>query len=132
MLATNVNYMFTFVAMQERLAIILKHYKLTQQEASFLFNVSKANISHILSGRNKASLEFIMSIKDAKKELELEWLIYGRSPMFKKKELDSSSALKIDKQSIYRSIENIEHTLDMINREVNYRLNEIKEEIGKL
>jgi transcriptional regulator with XRE-family HTH domain len=130
MWVTYVNNKITFVNMQERLAVILKHYKLTQQEASILFSVSKANISHILSGRNKASLEFIMSIKDAKKELELEWLIYGRSPMFKKKE-ESGRVSEIDKPSIYRAIENIEHTLEMINREVNYRLNEIKEEIGK-
>jgi uncharacterized FlaG/YvyC family protein len=50
--------------------------------------------------------------------------------MFKKKE-ESGRVSEIDKPSIYRAIENIEHTLEMINREVNYRLNEIKEEIGK-
>jgi len=122
--------MFTFVNMKERLAIILNHYKLSQQEASEIFNVSKANISHILSGRNKPSLEFIMSIKDNKSELELEWLIYGKGRMFLKQK-SSKTENSLDKQLVYRSIENIEHTLEMINREVNYRLNEIKEVVKK-
>lgn len=123
--------MVTFANMQHRLATILKHYNLTQQEASNLFQVSKANISHILSGRNKASLEFIMNIKNAKNELELEWLVFGKPPMIKRNTEEKTGPI-VNKQAIQRSIENIEHSLEMINRDVNYRLNKIKEEIKKL
>jgi transcriptional regulator with XRE-family HTH domain len=41
-------------------------------------------MSHILSGRNKPSLDFLMKIHDAFDEVNLEWLILGKSSSLSK------------------------------------------------
>jgi transcriptional regulator with XRE-family HTH domain len=39
--------------------------------------VQRSSISHLLNGRNKPSLEFILKINDAFKEVDLQWLLFG-------------------------------------------------------
>lgn len=46
-------------------------------------NVARASISHILSGRNKPSYDFIQSIGQNYPNLNLEWLITGKGKMYK-------------------------------------------------
>ena len=43
--------------------------------------VQRSNISHVLSGRNKPSLDFLMKIKDRFPEIQWEWLIEGKGAM---------------------------------------------------
>ncbi len=45
--------------------------------------VQRATISHILSGRNKASLEVVQKILDAFPEISAEWLVKGNGNMTK-------------------------------------------------
>jgi transcriptional regulator with XRE-family HTH domain len=39
--------------------------------------VGRSSISHILSGRNKPSLDFVMSIIEQFNEVDFNWLLYG-------------------------------------------------------
>ncbi|WP_375238675.1 helix-turn-helix domain-containing protein [Aurantibacter sp.] len=52
-----------------------------QESASGFANkigVQRSSISHILSGRNKPSLEFVMKVLDTFPEVELYWLLNGK------------------------------------------------------
>ena len=53
--------------------------------------VQRSNISHILSGRNKPSLELINKILDRYPEVSTDWLLLGKGPVFDKGELESSA-----------------------------------------
>ena len=62
----------------ERLGKILEHYELTATALADSLGVQRSGISHILSGRNKPSLEFVMKLVHAYPEVSLYWLLEGQ------------------------------------------------------
>lgn len=69
--------------MIERILLILKTKNISSSQLADEIGVQRSNISHILSGRNKPSLEFIKKILDRYKDINMEWLINGKGPMQK-------------------------------------------------
>lgn len=65
-------------AFAKRLEEILKYYDLSASSFAEKIDVGRASISHILSGRNKPSLDFVMKIVKEFSEVELYWLINGK------------------------------------------------------
>lgn len=61
-----------------RLKKIIEHYDLSASTFADKIEVPRSSISHLLSGRNKASLDFVMKVVDTFKEVELNWLVYGK------------------------------------------------------
>ncbi|MFW2347557.1 MAG: helix-turn-helix transcriptional regulator [Wenyingzhuangia sp.] len=57
----------------------MEHYNLSAATFSDEINVQRSSISHLLSGRNKPSLEFVLKIVDHYEEVTLDWLLYGRN-----------------------------------------------------
>ena len=60
-----------------RLKKILDYYGLSASNFAEVIKVQRSSISHILSGRNKPSLDFITKILNAFPEIELLWLLNG-------------------------------------------------------
>ena len=69
--------------MIERILLILKTKNISSSQLADEIGVQRSNISHILSGRNKPSLEFIKKILDRYKDINMEWLINGKGAMQK-------------------------------------------------
>lgn len=62
----------------KRLQIIIAFYSLSAASFADKINVQRSSISHILSGRNKPSLEFVMKVLSSFPEIDLYWLLYGK------------------------------------------------------
>ena len=60
-----------------RLKKILDYYSLSASSFAEIISVQRSSISHILSGRNKPSLEFITKVLNAFPEIDLLWLLSG-------------------------------------------------------
>ena len=60
-----------------RLKKILNYYGLSASAFAEIITVQRSSISHILSGRNKPSLEFITKVLNAFPDIELLWLLSG-------------------------------------------------------
>ncbi|MGO2102475.1 MAG: helix-turn-helix transcriptional regulator [Psychroflexus halocasei] len=73
-------------AFAKRLEEILKYYDLSASSFAEKIDVGRASISHILSGRNKPSLDFVMKIVKEFSEVELYWLINGKGQFPKNNE----------------------------------------------
>lgn len=78
----------------KRLQIILQEYELTAAGFAQKIEVGRASISHILSGRNKPSLDFVMKVIHTFPEVDLYWLLNGKGsfPKTATTPLSSSSA----------------------------------------
>ena len=61
----------------KRIAEIMKKKKISASDLSKKINVQKSSISHILSGRNKPSLDFVVKLSDSFSDINVEWLING-------------------------------------------------------
>ncbi|PWE00066.1 helix-turn-helix domain-containing protein [Marinilabilia rubra] len=66
--------------MKERLQEILKQERLTPARFAELVGVQRSSVSHIISGRNKPSLEFLRKIMTSLEHISPDWLISGVGP----------------------------------------------------
>ena len=73
-------------AFTKRLQKVIDYYGETASSFAEKIGVQRSSISHILSGRNKPSLEFVLKILPAFPEVELYWLLNGKGefPAIKK------------------------------------------------
>tara|TARA_A100000164_G_C21453065_1_gene560983 strand:- start:232 stop:558 length:327 start_codon:yes stop_codon:yes gene_type:complete len=60
-----------------RIVEIMKNKNISASDLSKQINVQKSSISHILNGRNKPSLDFIIKLTSAFDDLSIDWLING-------------------------------------------------------
>lgn len=62
----------------KRLQTVIDYYGETASSFAENIGVQRSSISHILSGRNKPSLEFVLKILSSFPEVELYWLLNGK------------------------------------------------------
>ena len=70
----------------KRLKKVLDYYGLSASAFAEKIGVQRSSISHLLSGRNKPSLDFILKVLHNFEEVELYWLLNGKGTFPKKKE----------------------------------------------
>ena len=61
-----------------RLKKILENHQLTASLFADKIGVQRSSIYHILSGRNKPSLDFILKVTNAFKDVDIYWLLNGK------------------------------------------------------
>jgi len=61
-----------------RLEKILRYYDLSASVFADKINVQRSSISHLLSGRNKPSLEFVLKVIKTFPDVNLYWLLNGK------------------------------------------------------
>lgn len=77
-----------------RLKLMLNYYEISAAQLADKIEVQRSSISHILSGRNKPSLEFVLKILKAFPEVELYWLLNGKGTFPKVEEnVENTSTL---------------------------------------
>ena len=67
--------------MKDRIAHIMRAKNLKASDFAALLGIQPSGISHILSGRNQPSLDFIKKIKETFPEYNLDWIIFGTGPI---------------------------------------------------
>jgi len=63
--------------MLERIKWILDHYNVSAAQFADQIGVQRSAVSHVLSMRNKPSLDFLLKIKKSYPGLNLDWLALG-------------------------------------------------------
>ena len=72
--------------MHSRLKYWMESEALKSSELADIIGVNRATISHILSGRNKPSIDFLQKLLNNYPELNVNWLITGIGFMQTKKQ----------------------------------------------
>jgi len=75
-------------AFAKRIKKIILFYGISAAQLADKIGVQRSSISHLLSGRNKPSLDFVMKIVKAYDAIDLYWLLNGKGsfPKLKKTE----------------------------------------------
>lgn len=81
-------YFITFVTylittMNTRLKQFLAAENITQAQFADSINVVRASVSHVLSGRNNPSYDFIKAVMLRYPRLNTEWLFFGKGKMYR-------------------------------------------------
>ncbi len=67
-----------------RLKKVMEYHRLTASLFADKIAVQRSSISHILSGRNKPSLDFILKVTSTFKDVDIYWLLNGKGTFPKK------------------------------------------------
>tara|TARA_R110002012_G_scaffold66701_1_gene174357 strand:+ start:8777 stop:9196 length:420 start_codon:yes stop_codon:yes gene_type:complete len=62
----------------KRLEKILDYYALSAAAFAEEIDFNRSTISHLLSGRNKPSLEFVMKLYQKFPDIDMDWLLFGK------------------------------------------------------
>ncbi len=69
--------------MKERLLEFLKAENKTSAQLAEEIGVQPSGISHILSGRNNPSLDFVLKMLEKYSFISTDWLLFGKESMYK-------------------------------------------------
>ncbi|HON17588.1 MAG TPA: helix-turn-helix transcriptional regulator, partial [Salinivirgaceae bacterium] len=80
----------------ERLQAVMRYKNLSGKDLAEKLHVQRSAISHIMSGRNKPSIDFLERFITAFPDINIQWFISGKGAMFT--ENSSASTHKTQKQ----------------------------------
>ncbi|NLA24700.1 MAG: helix-turn-helix transcriptional regulator [Bacteroidales bacterium] len=69
--------------MRDRIAKIIEQEQLTNAGFAEEIGVQASSISHVLSGRNNPSIDFVIKILERFRGINSEWLLLGKGEMYK-------------------------------------------------
>jgi transcriptional regulator with XRE-family HTH domain len=85
--------------------------------------VQRSSISHILSGRNKPSLDFLEKILGAYPKYNAEWLVMGTGQVYKAPKQSSLFDVQPDKTSeediMVKSAQSVEENIDSQDADIS-------------
>ena len=67
----------------KRLELLLDYYSLNASAFADKIGVQRSSLSHLLSGRNKPSLDFILKILDVFPDVNMYWILNGKGNFLK-------------------------------------------------
>lgn len=68
--------------MIRRIELVMKSQNLTSSQFADKLGVQRSGMSHILSGRNKPSLDFVLKVLAGFPDLNPQWLLQGKGKMY--------------------------------------------------
>lgn len=104
--------------MKDQILKIIEAEGLTPAKFADEIGVQRSSISHIISGRNKPSYDFIIKIIQRYRGINAEWLLTGKGPMIK-----SSDNLNSAKKTLFDD-ENDTIKTDAKDKSVDVKKNE--------
>lgn len=84
--------------MLKRIKQIIDKEKLSPTQFASEIGVQRSALSHVLSGRNNPSLDFMMKIKTRYPEINLDWLLLGKGKMTGSSDRKESLIKEIEKK----------------------------------
>ena len=103
----------------ERLNEIMTYYGLSASAFAELIHVQRSSISHVLSGRNKPSLDFILKLNKAFPDINLYWLLNSTGKMINSTPTTTPSLEKNLKQDPIGKTQTSNHNAEHISKEVD-------------
>lgn len=101
--------------MKDRVQTLIKALNYTAAQFADEIGVQKSGISHILSGRNNPSLDFVQKILVHFPEINPEWLIMGKGAMMKN-EIQRPQATK--EPELFTAPESVNRPPDLFSFEI--------------
>lgn len=68
-------------SINDRIKSIMDHYSLSIKEVAEKCGVQRAAVSHVLNGRNRPSVPFLVALSESFPDLNPAWLLHGKGEM---------------------------------------------------
>jgi transcriptional regulator with XRE-family HTH domain len=109
--------------MIDRINMLLKAKNITVSQFSQAIKIQRSGMSHILSGRNKPSLDFVLRVLKRYPEINPSWFLMGEGEMYISDKIDTQttmfpSQLEIDDTKEIIDVDEHKHKQEPINNEL--------------
>ena len=84
----------------KRLKTVMEYHHLTASLFADKISVQRSSISHILSGRNKPSLDFVIKVTNTFNDVDIHWLLNGKGTFPKSEPKKTSPTLPFENQTL--------------------------------
>jgi len=101
--------------MKDRLLEFLKAENKSSAQFAEEIGVQPSGISHILSGRNNPSLDFVLKMLEKYRFLSTDWLLFGKGSMYK----DSKMQTLFDEDIALSNKIEMKHTVNELYKSEN-------------
>lgn len=91
-----------------RLQQVMDYYGLNAAAFADALEIQRSGISHLLSERNKPSLDFILKLIEKFPEVDMYWITQGKGTFPRKEEKEGSVPKKIQQPDLFSDILEIE------------------------
>nr|WP_297788039.1 helix-turn-helix transcriptional regulator [uncultured Allomuricauda sp.] len=92
-----------------RIETIITHLELSVSAFADEIGVQRSSISHLLSGRNKPSLDFVMKLVDTYPQVDLYWLLKGEGNFPKMPEDNQNKIAESELNDEEKNITSVKH-----------------------
>ncbi|MFD2725953.1 helix-turn-helix domain-containing protein [Hyunsoonleella rubra] len=99
-----------------RLQKVMDYYGETASFFAEKIGVQRSSISHILSGRNKPSLDFVLKVLTSYPDVELYWLLNGKGTFPKSETVSDTSSVPKSLETPIQKISNKDNKPKEIER----------------
>src|SRR5674536_114175 len=106
--------------MKERLLEFLRKENKSSAQLAEEIGVQASGISHILSGRNNASLDFVLKMLEKYQFLSTDWLLFGKGSMYKDVKMQN---LFDDNSGIFSEISEKQIKNEPVKQEIEHQDN---------
>ena len=113
--------------MEERLAFIMKAKNMSMTQFADEINIQRSNMSHVMNGRNKASLDFVSRILKRFPDINPDWLLFGKGSM-NREDIPGDEGARQDAEKYKAKAEELEQEVADLRRQLlTVRENDKKE-----
>lgn len=91
--------------------------------------VQRSSVSHVLSGRNKPSLDFIIKIKDRYPDVNLDWILTGKGGMISSKKTDNEPKFVQEKEDETKKEESVQRSFEFQKKQSEEKSMMLEEEL---
>jgi len=122
------------MSLNERISKVIEYSNLTSSEFADEIDVQRSSISHITSGRNKPSLEFIIKIKSKFPEILWDWLVTGEGEMLKSElpEINTIPKETADVEEEKSKLTSLPDLFTMMNNDEDFGVEEEQTQVPKM
>ena len=103
----------------KRIEIILNYYNYSAATFADKIGIQRSSLSHLLSGRNKPSLDFILKMVTTFPEIDLEWILFGKGN-FPKNDSTYNLSEEKNKMDYFKKRSIVNFVLVQIKRKMDY------------
>lgn len=115
--------MVNILDFSKRLQMLMEHYQLSASAFADEIDFNRSTISHLISGRNKPSLDFVLKVLERFPEVNMYWLVYGQgksptdSPSTQYASSQIQEEIKSDTIKEAKEEENIDEAVRVVKNE---------------
>ena len=113
--------------MKDRIKLLMEKEKLSPKVFADMVGIQPSAISHILSGRNKPSMDVVQKILNTFRTVSTDWMLLGFGPMYRNQKVLQGTLFEEESENVSNiqssKIQNIQEPGNFVPQKTGIQIN---------